>query len=97
MEDLPDMIGGRWGHGCAGYKRGSDQVCMKHNRSVLYNIDIQVFLVVGGFSNGNLDSTELFISGEWTTVGSLPAAMRPWGWLLLPTLCISQVIKLSNL
>ena len=37
-----------------------------------------MFLVVGGFNNGDLDSTELFISGEWTTVGPLPAPMRPW-------------------
>ena len=37
-----------------------------------------MFLVVGGFNNGDLDSTELFISEEWTTVGPLPAAMRPW-------------------
>ena len=26
MEDLADLNMGRWGHGCAGYKRGSGQV-----------------------------------------------------------------------
>ena len=38
--------------------------------------------MMGGSHNepspGNIDSTELFISGEWTTVGPLPAPMRPW-------------------
>ena len=41
-----------------------------------------MFLVVGGFNNGDLDSTELFISAEWRTVGPLPAAMRPWQGLV---------------
>ena len=29
MEDLPDLNMGRWAHGCAGYKRGSEQVLLK--------------------------------------------------------------------
>ena len=33
-------------------------------------------------SPGNIDSTELFISGEWTTVGPLPAPMRAWQGLV---------------
>ena len=38
MEDLPDLNMGRWAHGCAGYKRGSEQVLLKIIS--LYNIQV---------------------------------------------------------
>ena len=41
-----------------------------------------MFLVVGGFNNDYIDTTELFISGEWTTVGPLLPTMRPWQGLV---------------
>ena len=39
--------------------------------------DIQVYLVVGGWSSNNhaLDSTEVFSGGAWMTVGALPVAV----------------------
>ena len=40
MEDLPDMIGGRWGHGCAGYKRGSEQVIY-----ITYQSSVSILLI----------------------------------------------------
>ena len=38
---------------------------------------IQVLLVVGGGggSGGHTDTTEVFIGGQWSTVGPLPAAV----------------------
>ena len=40
-------------------------------------LDIQVCLVVGGWSSNNhaLDSTEVFSGGAWTLVAPLPAAV----------------------
>ena len=37
---------------------------------------MQVYLVTGGYNDnvGPLSSTEIFVSGDWTLVGSLPIA-----------------------
>ena len=45
--------------------------------SYILTLDIQVYLVVGGWSSNNhaLDSTEMFSGGAWTLVGPLPAAV----------------------
>ena len=45
--------------------------------SYILTLDIQVYLVVGGWSSNNhaLDSTEVFSGGAWTLVAPLPAAV----------------------
>ena len=45
--------------------------------SYILTLDIQVYLVVGGWSSNNhaLDSTEVFSGGAWTPVAPLPAAV----------------------
>ena len=45
--------------------------------SHILTLDIQVYLVVGGWSSNNhaLDSTEVFSGGAWTLVAPLPAAV----------------------
>ena len=44
--------------------------------SYILTLDIQVYLVVGGWSSNNhaLDSTEVFSGGAWILVAPLPAA-----------------------
>ena len=44
--------------------------------SYILTLDIQMYLVVGGWSSNNhaLDSTEVFSGGAWTLVAPLPAA-----------------------
>ena len=45
--------------------------------SYILTLDIQVYLVVGGWSSNNhaLDSTEMFSGGDWTLAAPLPAAV----------------------
>jgi len=61
VEDLPDLLTGRYKHGCGHYINNNDKM---------------VHLVTGGYSTGSnrLVSTEIFTSDEnsWRQVGDLP-------------------------
>lgn len=68
LEDLPELITGRWGHACAGY----------------HALGHFVLLVAGGttndglFEGDSLSSTEIYIIGissEWTEVSPLPCRL----------------------
>ena len=67
MEDLPDLLQGRYGHGCGHYVNDD-------NKMVIFLIQCQVYLVTGGYGSSNLVSTEVLVSGSgsWRQVGDLP-------------------------
>ena len=60
MRDLPDLLQGRFGHGCSYYDN---------------NEGTQVMLVTGGFYGGRLSSTELLVgeASAWVNTGELPS------------------------
>ena len=76
MEDLPDLMFGRYAHGCGHYVNDDNNMVIFHLiRKYSSLIHCQVYLVTGGSaSSSNLVSTEVLVSGSssWIQVGDLP-------------------------
>ena len=99
VEDLPQLIEGRYNHGCGSYLRVSGtQVSID---SVVWcthvSVCVQVLLVAGGWKNGHgpLSSTEVLTgdSPVWTMATPLPRIVYSAGSVTLDnTVFISGIV-----
>ena len=60
-----------YNHGTEAFTSGPDLLVGRSNHGSATNVDkvtkVKIAVVTGGYRNGNLDSTELLINGQWQT------------------------------
>ena len=73
METIPGLKQGRYAHGCGSYIKDGKKVFQTF-LIFLIIVDLKIYLVVGGYHNGYLSTTETWAIGDlsWTTVSPLP-------------------------
>ena len=78
MRDLPQLLQGRWDHGCS-YFENEEGTKVDIDSNSCGVIIFQTFLVTGGIGGGYLSSTELLVetSTAWILTGELPTPR--WG------------------